>query len=245
MVTFGMLVYLKKLLRFFLRVSETYDSLPDRPETLNSNGLIMHLVSNKKGTVTKINHVQEIKGMESVKLIEIEAKVGDQVVETINIRTDSGYVLLENVDSEALQRDYNRILDLQETMFEVEDDGKTSSEGQKEAAAAPPVSKSRRRRRAHFTDQDTVPREILEQQSFEELPRQQEGMPRQQGGLMQSFGTGSVQQRGQLQGSSSPVTALLARLKQKLSKIAVRASAILAGYCVALYAAAIVLPLIC
>lgn len=200
----------------------------------------MHLVSNKKGTVTKINHVQEIKGMDSVKLLEIEARVGDQVVQTINIRTDSGYVLLENVDSEALQRDYNRILDLQETMFEVEDDGEKSSEGQQEAATAPAVSKSRRRRRAHITDQDTVAREIPEQQSFEELPRQQEG-------LMQSFGsgTGSVQQRGQLQGSDSPVTALLERLKQKLSNIAVRASAILAGYCVALYAAAIVLPLIC
>jgi L-amino acid ligase C-terminal domain 2 len=198
----------------------------------------MHLVSNKKGTVTKINHVQEIKGMDSVKLLEIEAKVGDQVVETINIRTDSGYVLLENVDSEALQRDYNRILDLQETMFEVEDDGEKSSEVQQEAATAPPVSKSRRRRRAHITDQDTVAREIPEQQSYEELPRQQEG-------LMQSFGKGSVQQRGQLQSSDSPVTALLERLKQKLSKIAVRASAILAGYCVALYAAAIVLPLIC
>lgn len=200
----------------------------------------MHLVSNKKGTVTKINHVQEIKGMESVKLLEIEAKIGDQVVETINIRTDSGYVLLENVDSEALQRDYNRILDLQETMFEVEDDGEKSSEVQQEEATAPPVSKSRRRRRAHITDQDTVAREIPEKQLFEELPRQQEG-------LMQSFGSGSgsVQQRGQLQGSDSPVTALLARLKQKLSKIAVRASAILAGYCVALYAAAIVLPLIC
>lgn len=198
----------------------------------------MHLVSNKKGTVTKINHVQEIKGMESVKLLEIEAKVGDQVVETINIRTDSGYVLLENVDSEALQRDYDRILDLQETMFEVEDDVEKSSEVQQEAATAPPVSKSRRRRRADVTDQDTAPREIPEQRSFEGLPRQQEG-------LMQSFGTGTVQQRGQLQGSSSPVIALLARLKQKLSKIALRASAILAGYCVALYAAAILLPLIC
>jgi L-amino acid ligase C-terminal domain 2 len=231
-------LYTKFLITILLLVSEIYDSLPDRPETLNSNGLIMHLVSNKKGTVTKINHVQEIKGMESVKLLEIEAKVGDQVVETINIRTDSGYVLLENVDSEALQRDYNRILDLQETMFEVADDGEMSSEGQQEAATAPPVSKSRRRRRAHITDQDTVPREIPEQQSFEELPRQQEG-------FMQSFGSGSVQQRGQLQGSDSPFTALLERLKQKLSKIAVRASAILAGYCVALYAAAIVLPLIC
>ena len=80
----------------------------------------MHLISKVKGKVTQINHQDEMNEMESVKLIEIEPKVGDMVVETVNIRTDSGYVLLENIDPAVVQRDYNRILELQENLFEVE-----------------------------------------------------------------------------------------------------------------------------
>ena len=80
----------------------------------------MHLISKVKGKVTHINHQDEMNEMESVKLIEIEPKVGDMLVETVNIRTDSGYVLLENIDPAVVQRDYNRILELQENLFEVE-----------------------------------------------------------------------------------------------------------------------------
>ena len=212
----------------------------------------MHLVSKKKGRVTKINHVQEIEEMNSVRLLEVEAKVGDQVVETVNIRTDSGYVLLENVDSEALQEDYNRILVLQETMFEVEIEGEGEGEGeergdrgitsevQQEAAPAVPVSKSRRRRRAHVARQDIAPGGLPEQrESFGEQSDQQ-------GNAVQSFEVESLQQQQQqFKVTNSLGTSLLAQLKQKLFKIAIRASAILAGYCIAFYTAALVLPFIC
>ena len=81
----------------------------------------MHLISKKEGTVLKINHEEELNDMESVKYVAIEPKVGSAVVKTVNIRTDSGYVLLENTDPIAIERDYNRILMLQETLFEVEE----------------------------------------------------------------------------------------------------------------------------
>ena len=186
--------------------------------------------------------------MKSVRFLEIEAKVGDQVVETVNIRTDSGYVLLENIDSDALLVDYNRILVLQETMFEVEvevevvDDKDETNGVQGGEAPAVPVSKSRRRRRAHAADLNSVRKDLPEQR--EALGEDEQSS--QQENSIQSFEAQPLhqQQQQQKQATSSHVAALLAQLKQKLSKVAVRASAILAGYCVAFYAAAIVLPFI-
>ena len=101
--------------------AESFDSLPDRPDNTLSYGVIMHLISKREGTVLKINHEEELNDMESVKYIAIEPKVGSPVVKTVNIRTDSGYILLENTDPIAIERDYNRILTLQETLFEVEE----------------------------------------------------------------------------------------------------------------------------
>ena len=94
--------------------------MPDRPDDTLSYGVIMHLISKKKGKVLKINHVEELNEMESVRYIEIEPKIGSIVLKTVNIRTDSGYILLENSDPKGIQRDYNRILELQETLFDVE-----------------------------------------------------------------------------------------------------------------------------
>lgn len=220
-------------------------------------------MSNKKGKVSKINHIQEINEMKSVRFLEVEAKVGDQVVETVNIRTDSGYVLLENIDSDALVVDYNRILVLQETMFEVEvkvevevevvDDKDESSGVQGVEAPAAPVSKSRRRRRAHAADLNSVRRDLPEQRERERerdaLGEEEESS--QQDNSIQSFEAQPLhqhqhyqQQQQQIQATNSHFATLLAQLKQKLSKVAIRASAILAGYCIAFYAAAIVLPYI-
>ena len=102
-------------------LAESFDSLPDRPDNTLSYGVIMHLISKKEGTVLKINHEEELNEMDSVKYVAIEPKVGSALVKTVNIRTDSGYVLLENTDPIAIERDYNRILLLQETLFEVEE----------------------------------------------------------------------------------------------------------------------------
>mmetsp|Transcript_3744 Transcript_3744/g.5113 ORF Transcript_3744/g.5113 Transcript_3744/m.5113 type:complete len:186 (+) Transcript_3744:143-700(+) len=48
--------------------------------------------------------------------------VGDRVSKTVDIRTDSGYVLLCNDNNAQLQSDFEYIIQLQKTMFDVEDE---------------------------------------------------------------------------------------------------------------------------
>jgi hypothetical protein len=203
----------------------------------------MHLVSKKKGTVTKINHEDEINAMGSVRLLEIEPKVGGEVVETVNIRTDSGYVLLENVSSEALQGDYNRILELQDTMFEVEGDGiATEAEADATVVIAEEqeteqvaVSKSRRRRRTHALE----PEPLLPSQEQVEV-----GLQYNEQEMRQSQGP----RRG-LEEKGSSVSNIashpqVGQLAKKASRIAIRTVAMLAAYCIVAYSAALALPVV-
>lgn len=46
---------------------------------------------------------------------------GDEVVKTVDIRTDCGYVLLQHDDEDVVRADYNRIITLQKTMLEIEE----------------------------------------------------------------------------------------------------------------------------
>jgi len=57
------------------------------------------------------------------------------LVKTVDIRTDSGYVLLVHEDPEVLERDYRRILELQRTMFDVEGE-EAEEEAQEEGTEA-------------------------------------------------------------------------------------------------------------
>ena len=240
-----------------------------------SNGLIMHLVSNKKGTVSKVHHEDEIKGMDSVRLLSVESKVGEPIVETVNIRTDSGYVLLENVDPEVLQRDYERIIELQETMFEVEEDvmpveGKVEGEGKGEmemevekemevemevergvvtdvedvedVEESVVVTKSRRRRRIQATEEEN--NSALEQSQDEE--HLQSETQRQQ---QLPFDQEPLRAQGESVGRavdihSSIESPQVKEIIKKMSRLGLRVSAILTGYCVAVYASALLIPLI-
>lgn len=220
----------------------------------------MHLVSKKKGIVTKINHEEEINAMDSVQLLEIEPKVGGEVVETVNIRTDSGYVLLENVDSEALQRDYDKILELQETMFEVEGDGTMAqaegqAEGQVEGQAEEEaevlvtgeqeieqvaVSKSRRRRRALSLE----PEPFLPPQQMQEQGQGQVGLHHNEPEMRQiQVPRKGLEEKG-LSVSNLASHPQLSVLAKKASRVAIRTFALLAAYCVVAYTAALALPVV-
>ena len=220
----------------------------------------MHLVSKKKGIVTKINHEEEINAMDSVQLLEIEPKVGGEVVETVNIRTDSGYVLLENVDSEALQRDYDKILELQETMFEVEGDGTVAqaegqAEGQVEGQAEVEaevlvtgeqeieqvaVSKSRRRRRALSLE----PEPFLPPQQMQEQGQGQVGLHHNEPEMRQiQVPRKGLEEKG-LSVSNLASHPQLSVLAKKASRVAIRTFALLAAYCVVAYTAALALPVV-
>ena len=81
--------------------------------------MIVHLISVVEGTVKRINHLEEIESLPSFVGIELSYSVGDGIVYTRDIRTDSGYVLLCNDSDEQLQEDFRRVVELQYTMFDV------------------------------------------------------------------------------------------------------------------------------
>ena len=74
-----------------------------------------------------LHHEEEIRALPSVLSLHLEAGVGDPIARTVDIRTDSGYVLLQHADDAVVQADFNRIVKLQHTIFEVQDDGTASA----------------------------------------------------------------------------------------------------------------------
>jgi hypothetical protein len=96
-------------------------SLPIYPQGKKSAGLILHLISSHAGVVKAINYLDEINSLESVILVDLDVEIGQNIVKTVDIRTDFGYVLLCHEDEEQVSRDFNYIVQLQETMIEVED----------------------------------------------------------------------------------------------------------------------------
>jgi biotin carboxylase len=100
-----------------------FDMLPDRPDRLMSHGLILHLINSRQGTVRAVRHEEEIRALPSVIGLHLEAGVGEQIARTVDIRTDSGYALLVHDDDAVVQTDFDRIVQLQSTIFDVDDAG--------------------------------------------------------------------------------------------------------------------------
>lgn len=84
-----------------------------------SFGRILHLISTVEGKVKFIHHTDEIKALDSTILLNVEPEVGDYVTKTVNIRTDCGYVLQCHDDLSTVEKDYDRIVSLQSTLFDV------------------------------------------------------------------------------------------------------------------------------
>ena len=101
-----------------------WEDLPHLPVT-RASGAIVHLVNHVEGTLVGVNGdaLQEISDMESVFAMEVYPsflEIGVHLKKTVDIMTDAGWVQLLNDDKEAFQRDYQRIVDLMPTLFEVE-----------------------------------------------------------------------------------------------------------------------------
>lgn len=62
-------------------------------------------------------------------LVDMPLDVGDRVCKTVNIRTDSGYVLLCHDNDAQLQSDFEYIIKLQPTMFDVEPEEEEEGRG--------------------------------------------------------------------------------------------------------------------
>lgn len=108
---------------------DKFDALPDRPDKLRSEGVIMHLISLGKGRIASINHLDEISQLPSYCQHYMDYKEGDELKLTVDIRSDCGYVLLVHADREVLEKDYATIAKLQPTLFQLDadEDGETSS----------------------------------------------------------------------------------------------------------------------
>lgn len=121
---YHIILFLSALIhRIVLICSDAFGAIPARPTELRSRGMIVHLISPVEGTVNRINHEEEIKSLPSFVCMHLEPGVGDAIVKTVNIRTDSGYVLLQHPDPEVVEADYRRVVELQSSIFEVETEG--------------------------------------------------------------------------------------------------------------------------
>lgn len=99
---------------------KAFNLLPKYPISKKSAGLILHLISNQEGKVKEIKYIDEIQRLRSTLLVDMDIEVGGDVVRTVDIRTDCGYVLLCHHDPEVVAGDYDHIVSLQSTMIEVE-----------------------------------------------------------------------------------------------------------------------------
>lgn len=63
--------------------------------------------------------MDEIRSMKSFHYLHFPYDEGDEIDITKDIRTDLGYVLLIHSDKTELDKDYDRIVSLQQTMIEV------------------------------------------------------------------------------------------------------------------------------
>jgi hypothetical protein len=116
----------------------TWDMVPDTPRLL-SPGRIVHLSAGKEGTLRRINHLEKIRKMESVVKVEVYEDVedGKGITKTVDIRSEKGWIHMMHDDEELVEREYKVILELMETVFEVEE-GNGGEEGLGEKALNQP-----------------------------------------------------------------------------------------------------------
>ena len=97
-------------------------AIPRMPaeETLRCAGRLVTLVSSVSGTVTAVNHLDEISELDSVTSLSLEAsEPGAHIQRTIDLNTCAGSVVLLHVDRAVVKRDYRAIRAMQPTIFEV------------------------------------------------------------------------------------------------------------------------------
>lgn len=102
-----------------------WDLIPDIPTT-RMNAAMVHLVNSKSGILKSVNDeaLYEIQAMASVVDLEVYNRfleVGTQIFPTIDIKSDAGWIQLVHPDSEIFEADYQRIIELMPTLFEVEE----------------------------------------------------------------------------------------------------------------------------
>ena len=113
---------------------DAFDALPDRPLRVLRDGREVDLVSYHSGTVRGCPGVAEITAFESFYRCEMAVQPGSAIVRTVDCFTRPGAVQLTHEDPRQVQKDYERIREL-------ERDGLFDVEGEDGIAAAPQGAK--------------------------------------------------------------------------------------------------------
>ena len=101
-----------------------WELLPDYPST-RMNAAMVHLVNDKKGLLKRLNEnaLYEIQSMDSVLDLEVYPdflEPGISIIEpTVDIKSDAGWIQMLHPDPEIFERDYQRIMELMPTLFEI------------------------------------------------------------------------------------------------------------------------------
>lgn len=101
---------------------QSFQALPAEPTQQRAVAKVVHLVSYVSGILVAIHHLEEISSLRSVTDVHLFPKfshLGEQVEPTIDISTDAGYVHLIHEDPCVVENDYEAIVSMMPTMFEI------------------------------------------------------------------------------------------------------------------------------
>jgi hypothetical protein len=102
-----------------------WEDIPDIP-TKRMGASMVHLVNSETGTLKRVNEkaLYEMQAMESVIGMEVYRaflEIGTRIYPTVDIKSDAGWIQLVHPDSDIFNSDYQRIIELMPTLFEVEE----------------------------------------------------------------------------------------------------------------------------
>ena len=100
---------------------DAWEKYPDLP-TLHAHGCMVHLVNYARGSLLQVHHLEDLAALSSVlewEVYEAFQTPSARLEPTVDIRTDAGWVQLVHENPEALQRDYEQIVDWMPGMFSV------------------------------------------------------------------------------------------------------------------------------
>ena len=103
---------------------DEFAALPPRPpERLNCCAKLVTLVSSVGGTLKRLRHAEELDNMQSLFSFAPEAsEPGDLVKHTTDLNSFAGTAMMAHADPEVLAKDYQRLRELQSTLWEVVED---------------------------------------------------------------------------------------------------------------------------
>jgi len=94
---------------------------PRPPARLASAGRLVKLVSSVQGTLRALHHQESLRALPTLlRYTPVYTAPGQRVATTVDLASGAGFVLLAGEQGQ-VDEDYQRLREMQPTMFEVED----------------------------------------------------------------------------------------------------------------------------